>query len=75
MGDISVIFKVSYMWYAAVGCLTVIIVGLLVSLVTGGANDIEMIDPRLFSPVLHKLKRFLPGGNRVRDCNLVEVKQ
>lgn len=53
------LYRLSYMWYSATGCFTVIIVGLLVSLLTG-INNVRTMDPRTLSPGLHWFKRFIP---------------
>ena len=53
------LYKLSYMWYSATGCLTVIVAGLIVSVLTGIQN------PRTLNPVLicntgNNLYWFLP---------------
>lgn len=54
------IFRLSYMWYSATGCFTVIVVGLLVTLVTG-KQDVRSLDPRCLSPAVLWFQRWLPG--------------
>ncbi|KAK8751797.1 hypothetical protein OTU49_010357 [Cherax quadricarinatus] len=54
------LYRLSYMWYSATGCFTVIIVGLLVTLVTG-KQDVRAIDPRCLSPAVLWFKKWLPG--------------
>ncbi|NXV53371.1 SC5A6 protein, partial [Uria aalge] len=59
-------YSLSYMWYSAHNSTTVILVGLLVSLVTGecrgggGPMPAAAVDPRTISPVLPRLLCCLP---------------
>ncbi|XP_078385205.1 sodium-coupled monocarboxylate transporter 1-like [Cetorhinus maximus] len=50
------IFSLSYGYYTPVGCLTSILIGLLVSMVTGGAKD---VDPALIAPIFHTIHKFI----------------
>ena len=45
--------KVSYIWYSGLGAGTVIVVGLLASLVF--TRDVETLDRRLLSPCLETI--------------------
>ncbi|KAG7158327.1 Sodium-coupled monocarboxylate transporter 2-like 3 [Homarus americanus] len=54
------IYRLSYMWYSATGCFTVIVVGMLVTLVTG-KQDVRALDPRCLSPAVLWLKNWIPG--------------
>ncbi|XP_067005476.2 sodium-coupled monocarboxylate transporter 1 [Anabrus simplex] len=54
--DVFVLFRLSYLWYACLGCSVTLVVALVVSFITG-ANDISTMDYRLLSPVI---RRFLP---------------
>ncbi|XP_026478813.1 sodium-coupled monocarboxylate transporter 1 isoform X2 [Ctenocephalides felis] len=54
--DVFFLYRLSYHWVSPIGILTVLIVGLIVSLITG-KQDVGRMDPELISPVLH---RFLP---------------
>lgn len=49
-------YRLSYHWITPIGVLTVMIVGSIVSFLTGPRN-LKDIDPELISPVIH---RFLP---------------
>lgn len=51
------LYRLSFHWINPIGIFTVIIVGTIVSYLTGG-NNVEKIDPELISPVIH---RFLPA--------------
>lgn len=53
------IYRLSYMWYSATGCFTVIVVGMIISLITGTQN-VRKLDPRLVSPGVFWFKRFIP---------------
>nr|XP_045604126.1 sodium-coupled monocarboxylate transporter 2-like [Procambarus clarkii] len=59
-GEALAIYRLSYMWYSATGCFTVIIVGMLVTLVTG-KQDVRVVDPRCLSPAVIWFKNWLPG--------------
>ena len=53
------IYQLSYMWYSAVGCLTVIVVGMIVSAVTGFQNA-KKLDPNLICNTGQTLFWFMP---------------
>ncbi|XP_042902836.1 sodium-coupled monocarboxylate transporter 2 isoform X2 [Parasteatoda tepidariorum] len=52
--DIFVIYRLSYMWYSAIGSLIVIAIGLVVSFITG-AHDKDDIKQDLISPITRKV--------------------
>ncbi|XP_034950469.1 sodium-coupled monocarboxylate transporter 1-like [Chelonus insularis] len=54
--DIFPLYRLSYHWFAGLGTVTVVLVGGIVTWITGPRN-LENIDRDLFSPVIH---RFLP---------------
>ncbi|XP_063186920.1 sodium-dependent multivitamin transporter isoform X2 [Chroicocephalus ridibundus] len=60
-------YSLSYMWYSAHNSTTVILVGLLVSLVTG-PTPAAAVDPRTISPVLPRLLCCLPHKYRQKLC-------
>ncbi|KAM6354692.1 sodium-dependent multivitamin transporter [Podargus strigoides] len=60
-------YSLSYMWYSAHNSTTVILVGLLVSLLTG-PTPAAAVDPRTISPVLPRLLCCLPPKYRQRLC-------
>ncbi|KAM9635842.1 sodium-dependent multivitamin transporter isoform 1-T8 [Trichechus inunguis] len=53
------LYSLSYMWYSAHNSTTVIVVGLIVSLLTGGMRG-RTLNPRTIYPVLPKLLALLP---------------
>ncbi|NXV75941.1 SC5A6 protein, partial [Atlantisia rogersi] len=54
-------YNLSYMWYSAHNSTTVILVGLLVSLLTGECpTPAAAVDPRTIYPVLPRLLCCLP---------------
>ncbi|XP_045620487.2 sodium-coupled monocarboxylate transporter 2 [Procambarus clarkii] len=59
-GEALALYHLSYMWYSATGCLTAMMVGMLVSLVTG-QQDVRTLDPRCLSPAVTWFKNWLPG--------------
>ncbi|KAM6082309.1 sodium-dependent multivitamin transporter [Chlamydotis macqueenii] len=60
-------YSLSYMWYSAHNSTTVILVGLLVSLLTG-PTPAAALDPRTIYPVLPRLLCCLPRRYRQRLC-------
>lgn len=60
------LYNLSYMWYSATGCFTVIVVGLVVSLLTGG-RDLGSLDPRTLSPPLLWLRKWVPALRAVGE--------
>lgn len=55
--DVFPFYRLSFHWINPIGIFTVIIVGSIVSCITG-CNKLENVDPELISPVMHK---FLPS--------------
>ncbi|XP_073753249.1 sodium-dependent multivitamin transporter isoform X2 [Callorhinus ursinus] len=53
------LYSLSYLWYSAHNSTTVIVVGLIVSLLTGGMRG-RTLNPRTIYPVLPKLIALLP---------------
>ncbi|XP_034515642.1 sodium-dependent multivitamin transporter [Ailuropoda melanoleuca] len=53
------LYSLSYLWYSAHNSTTVIVVGLIVSLLTGGMRG-RALNPRTIYPVLPKLLALLP---------------
>lgn len=53
------LYSLSYLWYSAHNSTTVIVVGLLVSFLTGGMRG-RTVDPRTIYPVLPRLLALLP---------------
>jgi hypothetical protein len=51
------IYRISYMWYALIGVVTAITVGMVVSFLTK-PNSVGDVDSDLLTPVIH---RFLPS--------------
>ncbi|GFS86674.1 sodium-coupled monocarboxylate transporter 2 [Nephila pilipes] len=47
------IYRVSYLWYSGIGCVVVIVVGLLISLIVG--NDKHKIEKNLMTPFFFNL--------------------
>lgn len=54
------LYRLSYMYYTALGCITAIIVGLIVSYLTG--NNKEKVHEDLLSPIIY---RFI----KEKQCN------
>ncbi|GFQ97045.1 sodium-coupled monocarboxylate transporter 2 [Trichonephila clavata] len=52
--DIFVIYRLSYMWYSAIGCVLVIAIGLVVSFITG-AHGKDDVKEDLISPLTRKV--------------------
>lgn len=52
--SVFALYRLSYLWYTAVGAATAVAVGLLVSFLTG-ANDPLNVDPDLLAPTARRL--------------------
>lgn len=55
------LYRLSYLWYSAVGCFTVVIVGMIVSALTGFQNP-RKLDPDLICNTGETMFFFLPRG-------------
>ncbi|XP_026753189.2 sodium-coupled monocarboxylate transporter 2 [Galleria mellonella] len=55
-------YSISYMWYAVIGTITCVTLGVIISLIT--AKDTDMYDERLLHPLIAKLSRKWPGRKR-----------
>ncbi|KAK7866109.1 hypothetical protein R5R35_011627 [Gryllus longicercus] len=63
-GDtVMALYRLSYLWYGAVGCCLTVLVGLLVSAITGTQRPGDL-DPTLISPPVWTLLHALPSGLR-----------
>lgn len=69
-GKVFPLFEMSVFYYATFGSLVTLIVGLIVSYVTG-PNKISDVDRRLLSPVIHGL---LPEYTTVATKEVDEVR-
>lgn len=61
------LYSLSYLWYSAHNSTTVIVVGLLVSLLTGGMRG-RTLNPRTIYPVVPRLLALLPVSCQKRLC-------
>ncbi|RZF43790.1 hypothetical protein LSTR_LSTR006331 [Laodelphax striatellus] len=63
--DVLPFYRLSYMYFTFIGTITAILVGLIVSKISGG-NDTSSTDPRLFSPWIRRhMERDLPKKEKV----------
>lgn len=51
--DVFPLYRLSFHWINPIGVMSVLIVGTIVSFVTG-ARDLKKIDPELISPAIHR---------------------
>ncbi|XP_060555334.1 sodium-dependent multivitamin transporter-like [Ruditapes philippinarum] len=56
---INRLYTVSYMWYSGIGVCTVVVVGMIVSLITG-ITDTSKLNPKLICPIFDVFFPFLP---------------
>lgn len=72
--DISVIYRVSYMWYTCLGCLITIVVALSASLVFGWQST-ETVDHSLISPVIRRCyKDKARPANGITGVEVTDIK-
>ncbi|XP_049612934.1 solute carrier family 5 member 6a [Syngnathus scovelli] len=64
---LDALYSLSYMWYSAHNSTTVVVVGLVVSLLTGPMNE-KQLTPGTVYPVLGNLLFFLPQRYKEKLC-------
>ncbi|XP_062324404.1 solute carrier family 5 member 6a [Osmerus eperlanus] len=64
---LQALYSLSYMWYSALNSTTVVLVGLLVSMLTGPMQERDLTPGTVF-PVLGTLLFFLPQRHRDKLC-------
>uniref|UniRef100_A0A8D3BYU5 Solute carrier family 5 member 6 n=1 Tax=Scophthalmus maximus TaxID=52904 RepID=A0A8D3BYU5_SCOMX len=67
-------YSLSYMWYSAFNCFTVILIGLIVSFLTGPMKE-EDVTPGTVYPLLGKLLCFLPERLKKKLCCVTPLGQ
>nr|XP_033340160.1 sodium-coupled monocarboxylate transporter 1 [Megalopta genalis]XP_033340166.1 sodium-coupled monocarboxylate transporter 1 [Megalopta genalis] len=63
-GALHFIYSITYMYYALIGSLTTVLVGIIVSLITADSQA-DMYEEHLLHPLAVKLSRFFPGRRRL----------
>uniref|UniRef100_A0A3P8S2C4 Sodium-dependent multivitamin transporter n=1 Tax=Amphiprion percula TaxID=161767 RepID=A0A3P8S2C4_AMPPE len=71
---VEALYSLSYMWYSAHNSATVVVVGLIVSLLTGPMKEKELTPGTVF-PVLGTLLFFLPERYREKLCCITPLAQ
>ncbi|XP_030277599.1 sodium-dependent multivitamin transporter-like [Sparus aurata] len=71
---VEALYSLSYLWYSAHNSTTVVVVGLIVSLLTGPMKEKELTPGTVF-PVLGMLLFFLPERNREKLCCITPLAQ
>lgn len=71
---LQALYSLSYMWYSAHNSTTVVVVGLIVSLLTGPMKEKD-VTPGTVYPVLGKLLFFLPERYREKLCCVTPLGQ
>ncbi|XP_059209180.1 solute carrier family 5 member 6 [Centropristis striata] len=67
-------YSLSYMWYSAFNCFTVILIGLIISFLTGPMNEGD-VTPGTIYPLLGKLLCFLPERLKKKLCCVTPLGQ
>ncbi|XP_028250425.1 solute carrier family 5 member 6 isoform X2 [Parambassis ranga] len=67
-------YSLSYMWYSAFNCFTVILIGLIISFLTGPMKE-EDVTPGTIYPLLGKLLCFLPERLKKKLCCVTPLGQ
>ncbi|XP_076180480.1 sodium-coupled monocarboxylate transporter 1 isoform X2 [Ptiloglossa arizonensis] len=67
LDEVSSIYKISYLWYSAIGCILTMVTGVVVSFATGFQKPADL-DPDLLSPPIASLFRIItkPHSNNVQ---------
>lgn len=63
-GPIQFLYHVTYMYYALIGSMTTVIVGIIFSLLTANPEG-DMYEKHLLHPIALKLARLMPGKERL----------
>ncbi|XP_077409791.1 solute carrier family 5 member 6a isoform X1 [Vanacampus margaritifer] len=71
---VDALYSLSYMWYSAHNSFTVVVVGLLVSLLTGPMKE-KQLTPGTVYPVLGNLLFFLPQRYKEKLCCITPLAQ
>ncbi|XP_077443442.1 solute carrier family 5 member 6a [Stigmatopora argus] len=71
---VDAIYSLSYMWYSAHNSTTVVVVGLVVSLLTGPMSE-KQLTPGTLYPVFGNLLFFLPERYREKLCCITPLAQ
>lgn len=64
--DYFLLYRMSYIWYTALAVITVLFVGTIVSLITGGHKKMRELDPRVICPFFDVFMPFLPESFRCK---------
>lgn len=67
-------YSLSYMWYSGFNCFTVILMGLIISFITGPMKE-EDVTPGTVYPLLGKLLCFLPEHLKKKLCCVTPLGQ
>uniref|UniRef100_A0A8C4IKQ5 Solute carrier family 5 member 6 n=1 Tax=Dicentrarchus labrax TaxID=13489 RepID=A0A8C4IKQ5_DICLA len=67
-------YSLSYMWYSGFSCFTVILIGLIISFLTGPMKE-EDVNPGTIYPLLGKLLCFLPEHLKKKFCCVTPLGQ
>ncbi|XP_048758673.2 sodium-coupled monocarboxylate transporter 1-like isoform X2 [Ostrea edulis] len=62
--DYFLLYRMSYIWYTGLAVITVVIIGSIVSLITGGHKKMSELDPRVICPFFDVFMPFLPESFR-----------
>lgn len=64
MGPLEYLYSITYMYYALIGSLSTVIVGIIISLITADPKG-DMYEEHLLHPLAVKMSRFFPGRRRL----------
>ncbi|KZC11124.1 PREDICTED: sodium-coupled monocarboxylate transporter 1 [Dufourea novaeangliae] len=64
LGPLQYLYSISYMYYAFIGSMTTVIVGIVVSLITAD-TETDMYEEHLLHPLAVKMSTFFPGRRRL----------
>ncbi|CAK9807934.1 Sodium-coupled monocarboxylate transporter 2 [Anthophora quadrimaculata] len=64
MGPMEYLYSITYMYYAFIGSMSTVIVGIIVSLLTADPKG-DMYEEHLLHPLAVKISRYFPGRRRL----------
>lgn len=64
LGPLEYLYSITYMYYALIGSMTTVVVGIIVSLLTADP-EADMYEEHLLHPLAVKMSRYFPGRMRL----------
>lgn len=63
MADVPFFYKLSYLFYTLIGAILAMVIGIMVSCITGGSNK---QNPLLYAPIINKFRTLEKPKNQTK---------